>query len=116
MRYLISLLLTLTLSVGSASAQDVQRYVHDFGEYNVYVEVSEHMLMSWRVPNEGNCSAYPSIVEYNGDEIRFRAGTIWNVTRINDAILIEFPNGKRVTYLETDKDPAKLCGLTAKEV
>lgn len=108
---LLFLLLLVTTFVTTASAQEWQTYKHDFRTKTVYVEVSKASVLVWGVFRSGECVLYPNTAEFTGNEIRFPGGTVWTVEKINEGILIEFPQGKNVTYSATKEDPVQLCDI-----
>lgn len=55
---------------------------------------------------------YPSVVQYEDDTIRFQKGTKWMVERVGNATMdITFPDGRTVSYVRTQRDPAVLCDM-----
>ncbi|MFB6272751.1 MAG: hypothetical protein ABEL51_07650 [Salinibacter sp.] len=104
------------LFAAALPAADAQTLKHDFqrdGEtYTVYLRIEEGWIETWRVGENGDCMMYPSVVEYEGDTIRFQKGTEWTVERAGASTMeITFPKGRTVAYERTQRDPATLCDM-----
>ena len=106
--------LSLLFAVPTAEAQTLKHdFQRDGDEYTVYLRIEDQWIETWRVGEKGNCMMYPSSVQYENDKIRFRQGTEWKVNRIDEETMdITFPEGRTVTYQETQQDPAVLCNAT----
>ena len=116
-RFPRSLFLAVLSLLIAAPAVEAQTLKHDFQrdgeEYTVYLRIEDQWIETWRVGEQGDCMMYPSSVQYENDKIRFRQGTEWRVNRIDEETMdITFPEGRTVTYQETQRDPAVLCNAT----
>ncbi|WP_103021056.1 hypothetical protein [Salinibacter altiplanensis] len=109
-----SILLAVLLVLIAVPTAEAQTLKHDFQEegqeYTVYLRIEDQWIETWRVGEEGNCMMYPSSVRYDSDKIRFREGTEWVVERVDAQTMdITFPEGRTITYEETQRDPAVVC-------
>ena len=106
----LALLITLPTVKAQTLKHDFQR---DGEEYTVYLRIEDQWIEMWRVGEQGDCMMYPSSVKYENDKIRFRQGTEWRVNRVDEETMdITFPEGRTITYQETQRDPAVICDAT----
>ena len=106
--------LSLLVAVPTAEAQTLKHdFQRDGDDYTVYLRIEDQWIETWRVGEEGDCMMYPSTVQYEDDKIRFQRGTEWMVERVDEETMdITFPEGRTITYEETQRDPAVLCEAT----
>jgi hypothetical protein len=107
-------LLGSILLVAAALPAAAQTLKHDFQRdgkaYTVYLRIEEGWIETWRVAESGDCMMYPSVVQYEGDTIRFQKGTEWLVEKDGASTMkITFPEGRTVAYERIPRDPATLC-------
>lgn len=104
------------LFAAALPAAEAQTLKHDFQRdgktYAVYLRIEEGWIETWRVGENGNCMMLPSVVQYEGDTIRFKKGTKWTLEKVGTATMnITFPEGRTVAYQRTQRDPAVLCDM-----
>jgi len=110
------ILVSVLLFAAALPAAEAQTLKHDFQrdgeEYTVYLRIEEKWIETWRVGEKGNCVMYPSVVQYDGDTIRFQRGTEWKVEKAGaSTVNITFPEGETIAYDRTQRDPATLCNM-----
>lgn len=113
-RLLGLLVLVLVLITTSAFGQKKETLRHEFDEIDrtVYLVISPVHLETWAIDGEGNCTAYPSRVSFEGNEIKFPRGTVWEISETTDSTMtIDFPKGNSVTYEKTYRSPRVICGV-----
>jgi hypothetical protein len=110
---LASLLFLLTLPA-TAQVQS-QNFVHDFGDYDVYLRISalDGTNVSWvetaRLEDHVCKQLHVQPVRLKGDTLRFSADTEWTVDALREGVVVTFPDGTEVNYERTTHDGIAHC-------
>jgi hypothetical protein len=79
----------------------------------VFIDAKRSALLVWRVAESGQCSVYPSRIEWeDGDLIQASSGNRWEMEREGDRLRITFPQGVTIEYEVARVAPAARCGVS----